>query len=233
MARKWRMEDVKVVGFVFSVLILLIGCSSTPIVHADNPNQSYAIDSALFEGSKYLASRMPIKSKVAVVNIQSPANNLTNYIIDSLLMRFVNEGKFILIERSDLNLLEKEQRYQLSGMVSDETAASIGKQLGTQFIISGSMLPLGDRYSLKLKVINVETAQVAGNIMYQVKTDETLLALLKIDTQNTPTAVTKDERKQEQPKTIINNNTVNITNNNETTIHGDVYINAPKGFGGF
>jgi len=137
MAHKWRMEDVKHAGLVFSIIVLLVGCSSTSFQQKNTMNPNLSLDSAIFEGSKYLASRISIKSNVAVINIQSPTNNLTNYIIDSLLMHLVNEDKYLLIERSELNILEKEQHYQLSGMVSDQTAVSIGKQLGTQFIITG------------------------------------------------------------------------------------------------
>ena len=215
---------MKHAGLVFSIIIFLIGCASTPIQQNNTTNQSLALDSALFEGSKYLASRISYKSKVAVVNIQSPTNNLTNYIIDSLLMHLVNEDKFLLIERSELNILEKEQHYQLSGMVSDETAVSIGKQLGTQFIITGSILPLDDKYSLRFKVINVETAQIIGTTIFQVISDRALTALLE------PPKDEKPLQNSEKQATVIQGD-VNITNNNNTTINGDVYVNMPKGLG--
>jgi len=215
---------VKAVGLGFSLLIILVGCGSTPIQQDNTTNQILALDSAIFEGSKYLSSRISNKSKVAVVNIQSPTNNLTNYIIDSLLMHLINEDKLLLIERSELNILEKEQHYQLSGMVNDETAVSIGKQLGTQFIITGSILPLGDKYSLRFKVINVETAQIIGTTIFQVIFDKTLTALLE------PPKDEKPLQNNEKPTTVIQGD-VNITNNNNTTIQGDVYVNMPKGLG--
>ena len=222
MDRKWRMEDVKHAGLLFSLISILFGCGSAPMQHDDTINYTYSLDSAINEGSEYLVSRIAVNSKIAVVNVQSPTINLTNYVIDHLLMHLVNNDNFMVIERSEINTLEKEQHYQLSGAVSDETAVSLGKQLGTQFIISGSMLPLGDKYSLRLKVINVETAQIMGTNIFHINTDNTLMALLV--TQNEET-LAKDNAKQ---STIIHGD-INITNNNTTTIQGDVYVNIPRG----
>jgi len=237
---------LKNVFFLFfckiSLLSLFCGCSSTPIqqnsrTQASSVTADYyfteaqhtvnSLDNTIFEGTRYLASRMSANAKVAVASIESPTEKLSTYIADSISMHLVNTDNFTVIEHFDRNLILNEQNYQLSGAVSDETAVSIGRQIGSQFIIVGSMLPLGDTYSLRLKILNVETAQVLGNRMYQVKSDETLLALLTVDEQTSP-VVSKEE-----PQTVINNNNVIITNNNETTINGDVYINAPRGFGGF
>jgi TolB-like protein len=182
-----------------------------------------SLDSAMIEGGNYIIDRLPSGAKVAIVNIQSLTANLTNYIIDSLLTDIVNRDSFFVIERSELSAIQKEQEYQLSGEVSDETAVSIGHQLGAQFIITGSILPVGERYSFRLKIINVETAQITGTKIFQITKDNTLIALLE------PPREQQDVKPiQNTPQTVINNNSV--TNNSTTTINGDVYINKPNGF---
>jgi hypothetical protein len=141
------MEDVKYAGLVFSIVILLFGCASpqprsdfqlqsnvtdTQIQSQEVENdlsQNLNLDTAIFEGANYLASRITVDSKIAVVNIKSPSVVVTNYVLDNLIMHLVNEDTFIVIERSKLDLIEKEQKYQFSGAVSDETVVSIGKQL--------------------------------------------------------------------------------------------------------
>jgi curli biogenesis system outer membrane secretion channel CsgG len=140
-------------------------------------------------------------------------------------MHLVNEDKFIVIERTEMDIIQKEQDYQLSGAVSDETAISIGKHLGTQFIITGSMLPFGNNYSLRLKITNVETAQIIGTQMYTVRPDNVLLSLLNSPDQNNDEIV-------DETQTQVHIDNVNITNNNTTTINGDVYVNMPNGFFG-
>ena len=212
---------MKHAGLVFSFIFLLLGCASSPIQQENNNSirNALVLDSAITESSNYLASRINVNSKIAVVNIQSSTVNLSNYLIDSLLMHLVNKDKYLVIERAELNELEKELNYQLSGAVSDETAVSIGKQLGTQYIITGSVFSVGDNYSFRIKVLNVQTAQIVGTRMYTIKPDKVLISLL-----NQPV-----DNKDDNQKVHIDN--FNITNNNTTTIHGDVYVNMPKGLG--
>jgi TolB-like protein len=208
---------------VFS-FALLFGCASAPLSQAQSaPPRGLDFDTALSEGADYLASRIAARSKVSVASIQAPAPNVSNYAIDSLTMHLVNKNSFVVIERSELALLQREQRYQLSGEVSDETAVSIGKQLGAQFIITGSILPLGDKYSFRIKMIAVETAQITGLKIFQISSAAAITALI-------PPSPPTEKPPESRPQTVIQGD-VNITNNNTTTINGDVYINKPEGFG--
>jgi TolB-like protein len=189
----------------------------TPTVNTN----SEQLDSVVREGSYYIISKIPAESKVGIVNMNSSSVNLSNYIIDSIIMHLVNTNNFTVIERSELDIIQKEQRYQLSGEVSDETAVSVGKQLGTQVIVTGAIVPLGNNYSLRIKITNVQTAQIIGTQIYTIKPDNVLLSLLNPQI---------EESKPVTPQTVIQGD-VNITNNNTTTIQGDVYVNMPQGFG--
>ena len=224
------MANVYRVLLCFSLIVLLLGCNSSPNTAQNNPVYSYtntekSLDDIILEGSKYLGTRIPVKSKIAILSIQSPKANLGNYVTDCLSMHLVNQEQFVVIERAELENIQKEQKYQLSGEVSDETAVSVGRQLGTQIIVTGSIMPLGDNYSLRLKITNVETAQIIGTQIYTVKPDNVLLSLLNSPDQNT------DKTAGETQKQVHIDN-VNITNNNTTTINGDVYVNRPNGFFG-
>jgi TolB-like protein len=214
------MEIVKRALFIFSLSFLFADCGSIPRKELnpafETQSQNISLDSAIIDGSDYIAGRLSAGSKVAIVNIQSSTVNLTNYIIDNISMHLVNNDSFFVIERSELDAVQNEQHYQLSGEVSDETAVSIGHQFGTQFIITGSILPLGEKYFLRLKIINVETAQIVGTKIYQISKDNTLIALLEILREQLEVKPAKNT-----PQTVINNT---------TTINGDVYINNPNGF---
>ena len=244
----WRMEGVTIVIFFFSLVFILSGCNSqpapyqtgnsnsqtTPFNQTINVNASLVnsdsehLDSVIQEGIVYIISRIPINSKIGVVNMQSSSINLSNYIIDNTIMHLVNTERFIVVERSGLDIIQREQQYQLSGEVSDATAISIGQQLGIQFIITGSIMPLGNNYSLGLKIINVQTAQIMGQRMYTVRSDIVLLSLLNPSVEK---PVVVDEPRNDTPQQVIMGD-VNITNNTTTTIHGDVHVNMPQGFFG-
>jgi TolB-like protein len=90
----------------------------------------------------------------------------------------VNGEKFTVVERRDLSRLQEELDFQLSGMVSDETIQGIGKLWGARFIISGSFEPLGDRYRLSVKALEVETGRIAAQDAFDVHPDSRLNSLL-------------------------------------------------------
>jgi len=212
---------LSLVGFIFSLTFLLSGCASQSAPQQTVINSgSEQLDSVIREGSDYIISKLPIKSRIGVVNMNSSSVNLSIYVIDSIVMHLVNRDNFVVIERSQLETVQREQKYQLSGEVSDETAVSIGKQLGTQMIITGSILPFGNDYSLRLKITDVQTAQIIGTRIFTVKPDNVLLSLLKSPV---------DEAKITKQTVIMGD--INITNNNTTTIQGDVYVNMPNGLG--
>jgi TolB-like protein len=196
---------------------------------SDQRVTAYNIDRTISVGADYLSGKLPIHTKIAFVSMHSPSKNLSEYIIDTMLMHLVNKDIFLVVERSELNILQQEQIYQASGEVSDEEAASIGHQLGVQVIITGAIMETGSRYSLRLKAIDVETAQILGTRIYQVEPDQTLTALLTPLPQTSKTPV-KEEQTKEQPKQTVIQGDVNITTNNNTTINGDVYVNTPNWF---
>jgi TolB-like protein len=240
------MANVRHVLLCFSLITLLCGCASIPIQQQGNyqpqpsiattqdqrqtgetganpANQSLNLDSAIRNGADYITGISPLKAKMAVLNVQAQTAMLSDYITDHIVMYLINENKFIVVERSDLGLLQKEQEYQASGEVSDQSAVSIGHQLGVQIIITGTLAQAGDLYVLRLKALDVETAEVLGMRIFQIQPDSTLLML------SAPPAAKTEEKKEAAPQQIINGD-INITNNNTTTINGDVYVNKPDWF---
>jgi len=80
--------------------------------------------------------------------------------------------QFNMINRSRISQVLDEQKLQISGMVDAATAVQIGKLLGAQVIITGSITEMGCsavsiiaqiascRASIDVQVINVETAEI-------------------------------------------------------------------------
>jgi hypothetical protein len=81
--------------------------------------------------------------------------------------------------------------FQLSGEVSDETALSIGKMLGAQTIISGSIDLLGDVYRLRIRAIDVQSATIQGVYTANIQRDRILTSL---------TATPQNTDSQSQPR---------------------------------
>jgi len=135
------------------------------------------LDTAIKEAADYFDVRLNAHSVVVVLNIQSGDQELSNYIIDELTNTIVNRGNLIAIERRDLDLIQQEMAFQLSGEVSDESAQAIGKKLGAQTILSGGISPVNGMYRLAIRAISVETAVIQGTINKNIRIDNKIKTL--------------------------------------------------------
>jgi len=115
---------------------------------------------------------------IAVLNVEAPTKELSDYIINEITIGLMNLNQFKIMERKNLELLENELNFNMSGSVSDETAQSIGKYIGVQLIISGTFSNFGDDYRLRIQATSVETAQIVGVRVETVSDDKTLAKLL-------------------------------------------------------
>jgi len=179
------------------------------------------IDTALKNSNAYLNSKIPARTKVVVLNFTSIWPNLSDYIIEELIGYIVNDGALTVVDRQNLEVIRKEMDFQLSGEVSDDTAQAIGKKLGAQAIISGSITAIGKTYRLRVRAISVETAQILGMQNIDVAQDSRMTALTK-NTQSSPAVASSNASK----KTSNNTVTVNTPDAIDSYIPrtGDMYV---------
>jgi curli biogenesis system outer membrane secretion channel CsgG len=132
---------------------------------------------ALDSSASYLINRIPVGSKVLVLNFTAETLVLSNYLVDEITARLVNNSNFTVVDRRDLDIIQQEMAFQASGEVSDETAAGIGRKIGAQSIIFGSMERTGSLYHLRIRTIEVETARIQA-IQNNLIEQDTLLTVL-------------------------------------------------------
>jgi hypothetical protein len=99
-------------------------------------------------------------AKIAVLNISSSSNDISSNIIDEVMFQFTQVRKFIIVDRQALDAVRSEQLFQFSGEVDDNTAVNIGKMLGAEIVITGSLTGNTGSQRLVLKALNVQSAQV-------------------------------------------------------------------------
>jgi curli biogenesis system outer membrane secretion channel CsgG len=123
------------------------------------------------------------KPRIAVMNFENNSqwhwwgDNLGKAAADVLVTQLVNGGTFTVIERAQLESVMAEQRLGASGAVTSATAAKVGKLLGVQFILTGSITQfsiettragfrgIGGSYSnaeskMDVRLISTETAEI-------------------------------------------------------------------------
>jgi len=83
--------------------------------------------------------------RVAVMNFENNSawtwwgDNLGRAAADELATQLVQSGKYTVIERAQLDSILQEQNLGASGAVTPATAAKVGKLLGAQLILTGSI----------------------------------------------------------------------------------------------
>jgi curli biogenesis system outer membrane secretion channel CsgG len=123
------------------------------------------------------------KIRIAVSNFENNStwswwgDNLGRAAADELATQLVQTGKFTVIERAQLDAILREQNLGASGAVTSATAAKVGKLLGVQLLLTGSITAfsikrtsiglrgIGGSYSnaeskVDARLVNTETGEV-------------------------------------------------------------------------
>ncbi|GHT91396.1 hypothetical protein FACS1894140_1950 [Spirochaetia bacterium] len=166
-------------AFISLVCTLLIGVGCTtggkPPVTADI---GVSLDEALSGIAAYYVQNLPTNTKIALINFESEARLLSDYIFEELWIKFEDGSSFSLVDRAHLGLIQKEIDYQYSGMVSDESMRSIGKQFGPQTLVYGKITRMGGEYRLVVYATDVERALTSMRSV-TVSPDRRFAALLE------------------------------------------------------
>jgi len=157
----------------FTVFLLVVSCASSGTAVGTMP-----LDEAIKEAAEDIENRLEAGTKIAILNFSSPSEQFSNYVLEELSAYLVNGRKLVVVERKELDLIRKEEQFQLSGEVSDESAQAIGKKLGAQVIVSGSLSDMGKSYRFRIKTLTVETAAVETTVSTDIKTKEQKVVFL-------------------------------------------------------
>lgn len=95
-------------------------------------------------------------------------------LLDKLITGFVNINRFKVIERALLEKILEEQKLGMSGILDASTAAEIGKGIGVDAVVVGSVTRGSGALSIDARLIDTETAQIvtakdaySANISFQ------------------------------------------------------------------
>ncbi len=116
----------------------------------------------------YLPPPPETLTNIAVVNFKG--NNISdgevNALTDRLRVELFKTKYFKVIEREMMEEVLKEQGFQQSGCTTDECMVQIGRLIGVQKIIGGSISKVGNIYSVSSRIVNVETGEIEKTEVY-------------------------------------------------------------------
>lgn len=91
-----------------------------------------------------------------------------------------DRGEMRVVERQRLQDLLTEQRLALSGRVDESTAIEVGKMLGAQFVIHGSVTSIGPQTRIDMRAVNVETGEIREANKIMGETTELLTLVVRM-----------------------------------------------------
>ena len=109
-----------------------------------------------------------ISGFIAVLEFEG--NNISSgevrALTDRLRSELVTIGQFTIIERGKMDEVLKEQAFQQTGCVSSECAVEVGKLLGVENIITGSISRVGTIYSVSARAFSVASGEIIKTAVY-------------------------------------------------------------------
>jgi len=167
-------------------LIMLVTMCAGGAKPAANPVGNYTtnssgmmtLDQALKEAADRIDGRVAAKTKIAPLNFNSPHDKFSGYVLDEVTANLVDSGKLTVVDRKEVDLIRGELGFQFSGEVGDDSMQQLGRMLGAQSIISGSLTDMGGFYRIVIRVLNVQNASVEVQYRANIADDKVMAALL-------------------------------------------------------
>lgn len=104
------------------------------------------------------------KRRIGVVSFENKAPyaqaRIGNTATDIMITELVKSGKFIVVERDKMDKLMEEQKLGQSGVIDPNTAAKVGKILGLNAIVTGSISQFGVKSEGKDFIISQSKQQI-------------------------------------------------------------------------
>lgn len=162
----------------FFVLVFALTLGTLPAVRDLGAQEAVSLDDAIGEAAAELGRVIARGNKVAVLNFSGGSDRFSNYVIEELTGAIVNQRILTVVDRRQLDLIRKEMNFQQSGEVSDESAQEIGRLLGAQTIVSGSLESIGAVYRFRIRAIEVRSASIQVSYGKNIQNDSIVQALL-------------------------------------------------------
>lgn len=122
--------------------------------------------------------------KLAVVDfsdIRGYPSALDGFLAEELItqLMIVAPGDFNIVERRQLSRILEEQKLTSSALFDQDAIANVGKILGLDAIVTGTIADLGNEIKINARSIAIETAQVFAAAAFKVRKEGEVAELLR------------------------------------------------------
>jgi TolB-like protein len=106
-------------------------------------------------------ARAEIKQTVAVLDFESVGaeEHLGKAVAEIIRTELIDTNRYRVVERAQINKAISEQKLQKSGLIDDKSAVELGKILGADMIVIGSMVKIGTSYTINSRMVDTKTGE--------------------------------------------------------------------------
>jgi curli biogenesis system outer membrane secretion channel CsgG len=115
------------------------------------------------------------------VTAEGKVTRLGRYVSDKITPYFTRSARFSVQERALIDKVIQEHKFQASPFVDEESTQEVGKLLGAETIIAGTISELGNAYYINAKAVGVTEGNILTSIDVEIKRSEKLAALYNKD----------------------------------------------------
>ena len=144
-------------------------------------SQAVTIDTAISNAVKEISEVVPAGTRIAVLNISSDYENLSDYLINELIVNLVNTRVLQVVPRStvELEMVNREFDFQMTGYVNDDSQKRLGQFLGAGTIITGSISrDSANTFRLIVNAIHLESFTFQSSFRASIQNDKQMKTLL-------------------------------------------------------
>lgn len=159
------------------------------------------------------SAKEPSKDRIAVMDLVPDGITVaqSRRISEIIRTELVNTGKYVVIERSQMDMIFKEHGFSRAGVTDDRNAVQAGKLLSAQKILIGTVMNFGGSFVITARIVDIEKGVAEYGAKASAASEEDVLnavtELIEKLTGKQPTSSSKSsEKKEHTPLAVIKSN---------------------------
>lgn len=182
--------------FVSVILALLLTATtsaqkskSTKNEQPANSTLQISLEQRLGELSKEISDELTGNQKTTVaiaefVDLDGKVTSFGKFLAEELVTRLYKTKKLKVIERQRLDKVIAEQKLSLTDIIEASSAKRLGRILGVDAIVTGTISELGNNFRINARIINTETGELLAAAGVSVVKDQEVCSLINCGAQS-------------------------------------------------
>lgn len=176
--------------FVSVILILVLTTNISAQKSKSNKNEQpnnttpqISLEQRLSELSEEISDELTGNQKTTVavaefVDLDGRVSPFGKFLAEELVTRLYKTKKFKVIERQRLDKVIAEQKLSLTEIIESSSAKKIGRILGVDAIVAGTISELGNNFRINARIINTETGELLAAAGATIVKDQEVCSLI-------------------------------------------------------